>query len=135
MFSKRGFLRANPYACIQPFCAYLNSFRPISPDTCARWLRTVLSLSRVDVSIIKAHSFRTASSSKAASLEISIDHMLKTADWSNENIFTRFYLRDVLPVQRLFSYVILQETYYFNKFVNIAMFVALNMHNESRSVT
>ena len=89
--------------------SYIKPFQPISSDTCARWLRTVLSLSGVDVSIIKAHSFRSPSSSKAVSMGISIDLVLKSADWSNANTFTQFYRRDVLPIQRSFS-DILQET-------------------------
>ena len=78
--------------------SYVESFRPISTDTCARWVRTVLSLSGMDVSIFKAQSFRSGSWSKGTSLGISIDLTLKNADWSNENTFTRFHRRDVLPV-------------------------------------
>ena len=94
----------------RPLLFYVRPFRSISTDTCPQWLRTVLSLSGVDVPIFKTHSFCSAALCKAASLGISIDLILKTADWwSNEKAFTRFYRRGVLPVRRSFSDVILQE--------------------------
>jgi hypothetical protein len=42
------------------FLSFIKPYRPISTDTCSRWLKTVLSNSGVDVSIFKGHSYRGA---------------------------------------------------------------------------
>ena len=86
--------------------SHIKPHRPISTDTCSRWLRSVLDLSGIDTSIFKGHSFRGAATSKAHSQGVSIDSILKAADWSNEQTFTRFYRRDTNS--NSFAHVVLQ---------------------------
>ena len=83
--------------------SFTKPYRPISTDTCSRWLKTVLLNSGVDVSIFKEHSYRGAAAYKAVSQGVSVDLILKTADWSTENVFTRFYRRDSIPYDKCFS--------------------------------
>ena len=83
--------------------SFIKPYRPISTDTCSRWLKTVLLNSGVHVSIFKEHSYRGAATSKAVSQGVSVDLILKTADWSTENVFTRFYRRDSIPYDQCFS--------------------------------
>ena len=63
--------------------------------TIARWLREVLKLAGVDVSIFSGHSVRGASTSAAAGAGITTNDILKAADWSSDSVFRRFYYRPV----------------------------------------
>ena len=65
------------------------------PSTIARWLRTVMASSGIDVSYFQAHSTRGAATSTAARAGLSTAQILKAADWSSERTFTKFYKREV----------------------------------------
>lgn len=69
------------------------NYKAVSTSTIARWLKSVLILANVDISIFKAHSFRSASSSAAAHAGCKISDILKTASWSSAKTFNTFYLR------------------------------------------
>lgn len=71
------------------------SFRAVTSSTIARWLKNVLQMSGIDVSVFKAHSFRGAAASAAFRQGCSIREILKTGDWSSVKNFKKFYLRDV----------------------------------------
>ena len=49
----------------------------------------------VDISIYKPHSVRTAAVSKAKSNMVPIDEILKTAGWSSERTFAKFYDKNI----------------------------------------
>lgn len=72
------------------------SFRAVSTDTIARWLRTVLCSAGIDVSVFKAHSFRSASTSAAYRKGCSVKDILQTADWKSDKNFIKFYRRECL---------------------------------------
>lgn len=78
--------------------SYGKPYRAISSSTLSRWLKAVLSLAGIDTSIFKGHSFRGASTSKAVSLGVPQDVVLKTADWKNAGTFAKFYQRGTSPV-------------------------------------
>ena len=67
----------------------------MASTTIARWLREVLRLSGIDVSIFSGHSVRGASTSAAAGAGITTNDILKAADWSSDSVFRRFYYRPV----------------------------------------
>ena len=69
--------------------------KPVSSATIARWLREVLRLAGIDVSIFSAHSVRGASTSAAAGAGVTTNDILKAADWSSDSVFRRFYYRPV----------------------------------------
>ena len=71
----------------QVFVSYGKPYKVISSATLARWLKAVLSLAGIDTSIFKSESFRGASTSKAVSLGIPLDVILKAADWKNAGAF------------------------------------------------
>ena len=48
----------------------------------------------IDVSIFKAHSTRSASSSKVFNKGISTKEIMKVANWSSRYTFTKFYRRE-----------------------------------------
>lgn len=71
------------------------SFNAVSTSSVARWLKTVLHLSGIDISMFKAHSFRGAAASAAFHKGCSVQQILKTGDWSSVRNFYKFYLRGV----------------------------------------
>jgi hypothetical protein len=87
------------------------SYKEVSTSTIARWLKDVLVMSGVDVSIFKPHSFRSAAVSAAVKGNCSINNILKTAGWNTDSNFYKFYYRDIVErsdvpfVQAVFSQV------------------------------
>ena len=69
--------------------------KSVSGTTVGRWVKDYLSLAGIDSRIFSAHSTRGAASSKAAKMGVPIDSILKTANWSRQSTFSRFYHRDL----------------------------------------
>ena len=75
----------------------LISFRTlqkVSTSTLARWLKIVLKSSGIESSIFKAHSFREASVSDAYMSGVTLNDIMKTANWQSAKSFKKFYLRE-----------------------------------------
>ena len=72
------------------------TYQEVKSCTLSRWLKNVLSLSGIDVSVFKAHSFRGASSSAAVAAGVSVADVMKTANWSSVSTFRKFYHRDTV---------------------------------------
>ena len=72
--------------------------KPVTSSTIARWLRTVLEKSGVDISIFKAHSVWGAAATAASRGGITTNEILKAADWSSESVFTKFYYKPTRDV-------------------------------------
>ena len=53
----------------------------------------MLKLSGINVGIFTAHSTRSASVSAAADSGMTVNDILKAADWSSESVFRQFYYR------------------------------------------
>ena len=77
----------------------------VSRDTIARWIRTVMAEAGVDTAVFKAHSTRAAATSKAASLHVPVDQILKVGGWSTAGTFGRFYKKPV-EVKRFASTIL-----------------------------
>ena len=75
------------------FISYVRPHKPVTTDTLARWIKSVLRSSGIDTSVFKAHSVRSASSSHAYARGVPIADILRTADWTNEKTFRKYYLR------------------------------------------
>lgn len=75
------------------FVSYIRPHKPVSTDTLARWIRSVMYDSGIDTSIFKAHSVRGAATSDAFARGVPISDILRTADWTNEHTFRKYYLR------------------------------------------
>ena len=65
----------------------------VQKDTISRWLKTVFLQAGVDLEF-KAHSFRSASTSQAASAGVGLKAILDTANWSSATNFERFYHKE-----------------------------------------
>ena len=63
----------------------------VTTDTVGRWQRKVLENSGLDVRKYGAHSTRTASTSAAKTVNISIQSIMDAAGWSNAETFRKFY--------------------------------------------
>ncbi|KAG1169999.1 hypothetical protein G6F36_011988 [Rhizopus arrhizus] len=66
----------------------------IRPSTMSSWVKSIMERSGIDTTIYKAHSIRSASSTKAVEKGHSIQAVKKHAGWSlNSNTFERFYYK------------------------------------------
>ena len=79
----------------QLFLAMNQPHNPVKPCTIARWLTSVMESSGIDTSRYKAHSVRSASTSKAKTKGLSCSQVIKLAHWSNVGTFKTFYLKEI----------------------------------------
>ena len=73
-------LPLRPHNTNRLFIALVKPHKSVTSATIARWLREVLRLSGIDVSIFSGHSVRGASTSAAAGVGITTNDILKAAD-------------------------------------------------------
>ena len=78
------------------FISFARPHMPISKDTLARWIRTVMTLAGIDTKMFKAHSTRAASTSAALRYNVPLDTVLSTAGWTNAGTFAKFYNKQVV---------------------------------------
>jgi len=60
---------------------------PVTSSTVARCIKTCLQKAGIDTSKFQAHSVRAATASTAAMSGLSVEDILKAADWSSESVF------------------------------------------------
>ena len=88
------------------FLSYVSLHNPITSQRLSHWLREVLGKAGVDTSVFKAHSVRGASSTAASEKGVAIEDVLRTADWSTDSTFRRFYYRPTQ--QNVYAQAVLQ---------------------------
>ena len=86
------------------FISYVKPHKPISAPSLARWLRSLLKASGVNIDIY--HSVRGASTTAAANSNVPLSEILKMADWSSPSTFQKFYYKPVHS--STFAHAILQ---------------------------
>jgi len=80
--------------------------KPASTDTISRWVKDTLKDSGINVDVFTSHSCRSASTSKAFSVGVPLQEILKRANWSRAETFKRHYKRTIMPtVSEDFNYV------------------------------
>ena len=84
----------------QLLLSFVQPHKPISTSTLSRWCVTVMKESGVNVNIFGSHSTRSASTSKCKISGLSFREIAKSAGWSNEKTFAKFYDK---PIQEDFS--------------------------------
>ena len=72
--------------------SYMAPFQPVTKTSVGRWVKNVMKLSGIDTKIFLPHSVRSAAVSKA---KVPITTILKTAGWSKECTFRKFYQKPV----------------------------------------
>ena len=87
---------------------YTETFTDATKSTIARWIKLALKLADVDTNIFAPHSTRAAATS-AASLKVSIDTIIRTAGWTRDSTFRKFYKRPVVNSSE-FSHSILDAS-------------------------
>ena len=75
-------------------------FTPASSSTVAGWLKEIMQSAGIDLNHFGPGSFRSASSSKAYSVGISVQTIMQMAGWSHVNTFITHYLKNVEAVDR-----------------------------------
>jgi len=85
-------IRKSEYLFIQ--CK--SPYQKACSQTISNWAKRVLMLAGVNTSIFSAHSYRHASTSKAAQLGVSLHTIFNAAGWSERSrVFQKFYNRPV----------------------------------------
>ena len=80
----------------QLLISYVSPHKPVCSQSVSRWLKSILDSAGVDVNVYKAHSFRHASTSKAALIGIDMNVIFAKAGWSKgSSTFAKFYHRPI----------------------------------------
>ena len=65
--------------------------KAVSRDTISRWLKSLLQLSGIDVSIFKGQSTRQSATSAASRADVPLNIIMDKAGWSSAKTFAKFY--------------------------------------------
>lgn len=87
----------------QLLLSFIKPHKPVTRDTVARWIRTMLTLSGIDSSQYSAGSVRPAAASKAKAMALPIGHIMARAGWSRAATFAKFYDKEIVPSHDLFQ--------------------------------
>ena len=79
----------------QLLISFRKPYTPVTTDTIARWLRTVMLNSGLDITEYKAHSVRTAAVSNAFAANIPVEDIISQAGWVNEKTFQKWYQKPI----------------------------------------
>ena len=72
-------------------------------STISGWLKNVPKKAGIDISTVKAHSTRSASTSKADLSGAPIEEILKQDCWSNKSTWQQFYNKNIIQEGQLFQ--------------------------------
>ena len=75
------------------FLSHVTPFRPVTTDTLATWIRSVLKNAGINRTVFGAHSLRGAAASAARNSNAPLDAILSAGDWSFARTFNRHYFR------------------------------------------
>jgi integrase len=76
--------------------SFQKPYKAVSADTVSRWLKKVLELAGIDTKKFGAHSTRSALTSAAKAMDISINTIMESAGWTQESTFVRFYSKPII---------------------------------------
>lgn len=74
--------------------SYIKPHECVSRDTISRWIKEIMTRSKIDTGKYKAHSVRSASVSKAAST-IPVSQIIAKAGWTNASTFAKYYHKKI----------------------------------------
>ena len=72
--------------------SFVKPHHPITTSSIARWLKQTIHKSGIS-SFFTGHSTRSAATSKAKRVGISVKDVIDQANWTNESTFMRFYCK------------------------------------------
>ena len=73
------------------FISTMKPHKPVSRDTISRWIKTVMKNAGIDITKFTPHSTRAAATSAAKSAGLPVADILKSAGWTKEGTFYKFY--------------------------------------------
>ena len=76
--------------------SYIKPFKPVGKETIARWIKSVLKVSGVDIVKFSAHSCRSASTSRNQLAGLSLPDIMRSAGWSNASTFAKHYNKPII---------------------------------------
>jgi len=77
------------------FITTIKPYKPISRQTLSSWVQKIMILSGIDIKKFAPHSTRSASVSTATKCGVPLDLIMKSANWSNEQTFYKFYFKSI----------------------------------------
>lgn len=89
--------------------SYVKPYKPVTRDTIRRWITTIMARAGIDTSKFGAHSVRAACTSKAMTKAVPVSLIMKTAGWTSESTFHRFYNKTITK-DKSFADAVLQES-------------------------
>ena len=84
---------------LQLFVSIAKPYKNVSKDTIARWMKHVMSLSGINISVFKPHSTRAVSTSKTSQCSVPITYIMSAASWVADSTFHKFYKKNIGQVQ------------------------------------
>ena len=88
------------------FLSYKKPHDQVSKKTIARWLLTMLERAGIPTSKFTAHSFRSAGSSKARALGVSLKDILKQGSWKSRTVWERHYNKAIVDLSSFQSSIL-----------------------------
>ena len=79
------------------FISTTKPHKKVSRDTISRWFKVAMTKAGLDMSLFTAHSVRSASTSAAGRANVPLQTILKTAGWSRQTTFSKYYEK---PLQK-----------------------------------
>jgi len=79
----------------QLLASYQKPYKKVSRDTISKWIRTVMQLSGLDLTVFKTHSTRASSTSAAKRALVPNQDIIDRAGWSSAQTFATFYKREI----------------------------------------
>lgn len=92
----------------QLFVSFIKPHKAVKSCTIASWLKNLLALSGIDVSVFKPHSTRGASTSKANKYGLSIEQIINKGNWKSCKTFKKFYNRPIVDDDNKFQEIVLK---------------------------
>ena len=78
------------------FVSYCKPHNSITIATLSRWVRNTLQAAGIDTNVFKMHSTRVASTSAAKAINVPVDTIMKTAGWSQQCTFRKYYDKQIV---------------------------------------
>ena len=73
------------------FIISMHPFNAATGGTLARWIKELMEMAGIDVSIYTTHSTRKAATSQASELSVPLGTILRAAGWASHHTFAQYY--------------------------------------------
>ena len=87
---------------------FVKPHNEVVKSTISGWIKEVLKQSEINVKHFKAHSTRSASSSKVQMSGLPVEQILKRENWSSKSTWQKFYNKNIKG-DKTFEQVVLEN--------------------------